>query len=97
MQLDLLSYTLTEQELSPRDPPSTPSQVVSSPDRLLEWLYGNLSFHRQLQIRVMDKGIQEKLKVSPNPTRLAVLKEMVGRSQNEADKLLQRIKQLENK
>lgn len=88
MQLDLLTYKLTEQELSPIEPPP-PS------DRLTEWLYGCLSFHRQLQIRVMDKGIKEKLKASPNPTRLAVLKEMVGRSQNEADKLLQRIKQLE--
>ncbi len=95
IQLDLLTYTLTEPELSPRDPPPPPPQATPPPDRLLDWLYGCISYHRQLQIRMMDKGIAEKLKADPHPTRIGVLKQMVGRSQVEVDRLMERIKQLE--
>jgi hypothetical protein len=100
MQFDLLTYIPTESE---RAPPPKPDRVVAeralrdtrkgSP--LRNWLNEQVSYYRRLQIKIMQNSSRAVLAGGSNPAREAMRKYAIGDLQVRVDRVLERLKELE--
>jgi hypothetical protein len=95
IQLNLLTYVPSEQE---RAPPPTPApepdrSTVQSP--LWDYLNGQLSYYRQLQLKIMGNSTRDALAGNPDPARQALRRWMVADLQAKVDGVLERLRELE--
>jgi hypothetical protein len=95
IQLDLLTYVPPESDRAPPTPSPEPDRTV---DRLplWDWLNGQLSYYRQLQLKIMGNSTRDALAGSPSPERQALRRWMVADLQAKVDGVLERLRELEN-